>query len=407
MSLVARRADPDPVLALAALAVAVTAAYALWTGDAVRPPERDAPPLAEVAHAVSDVKRRQAGELMWQEAERGAALRAGDALFVAPGGSAQVAFLDGTRLDLEGNTLIALEAPTQVGPGRLRLDRGEGMLTSGERGLQVDAAFGKATLGAKTTARLAGGEDGAVVEVLEGEAELSDGTKLGARESVSGHSGAWVRNAAWTVALLSPAPGQRHYFQGDTPKEVTLLWHPPPSPGARLHIWRGTARDAPVMQRDAGDGEATLTLPGGGSYLWRIVDEEGVPLSEGRRLHLVKDAPPVPVSPLQAEVIHGYLGRKVPLGWSGVQGVRRYQVEVAPEPDFARPVLRSEVEGTVLHLGALPEGRYHWRVRALAPQERGDSPWSSTGAFRFLTRPVPDAPELLDAQLELGGEPSP
>ena len=410
MSQAARRADLDPVLALAALAVAVVSTWALLTRVDVQLPEPDSPPLAKVRLALSDVKRRQAGELMWEAAEPGAKLRAGDALFVAPGGSAQVSFADGSLLDLEGNTLIALEAPAREGPGRLRLGRGEGTLTSGERGLRVDAAFGEATLAAGSTARLSGTAEDAVVEVLEGEAKLQDGTRLGAHQSATGRGGAWVRNAAWTVTLTSPEPGLRRYFQGREPQLVTFRWRGPGAAGAQLWVWRGAAGTEPLLRVPvtSGSNETTVTLPGSGSYLWRIVDGLGAPVSEGRRLHLVRDAPPVPVSPLQAEVIHGYLGRRVPLGWSQVPGVHRYQVEVAPGPDFTHPVLQREVEGTSLHLGdELPEGRYHWRVRSFAPEARGESPWSSPAAFRYLTRPVPDAPELLDAQLELAGETAP
>jgi hypothetical protein len=81
--------------------------------------------------------------------------------------------------------------------------------------------------------------------------------------------------------------------------------------------------------------------------------------------------------------------------------VRTYELEVSDGPGFDKVVFRRSIDGTELRTDLdLPEGRYHWRVRSFS-SERGESPWGHPRSFRLLRKPLPDAPELLDPQLEV------
>ena len=118
--------DPDWVLALAAGAVAIVAWGLLWLGASGAGRMPTSPPIASLASSVSDVRRRASGTLVWEELATGADLSQGDAIFVPPASSATVMFRDGTRLELNENTLVALEAPPEGRTGHaVRVARGD------------------------------------------------------------------------------------------------------------------------------------------------------------------------------------------------------------------------------------------------------------------------------------------
>ena len=45
----------------------------------------------------------------------------------------------------------------------------------------------------------------------------------------------------------------------------------------------------------------------------------------------------------------------------------------------------------------LEEGPYHWRVRADHPE----APYSDVRMFHLIEKPLPDAPELIDSEIEI------
>ncbi|HYX92148.1 MAG TPA: hypothetical protein VE782_11330 [Myxococcaceae bacterium] len=392
--------DLDWVLALAAFAIAAVAWTFLW----VVPPEgkaSSAVPIASLATSVSEVRRRASGTLVWEEISAGADLAQGDAIFVPPTSGATVMFRDGTRLELDENTLVALETPAEGQVGHtVRVAQGDVVGASGAGGLSLVGQAGVARLESGSSARLAVRRgQSSHVQVLQGSARLDDGRRLPMSAAAEASGGAWQITAGWPVRLTAPAALARVYFHG-APPMVDLRWSGSAT-GARVQVARDPKFDEPLIDLPAATGAIAFTAPGPGRFLWRVVDESGRPQSEARPVWILEDVPPVPLSPRDGETVAVYLNRKVPFAWSHVVGVRTYELEIADGPGFDRVVFRRSVDGTELRTDVeLPEGRYYWRIRSSSP-ERGESPWGHTRSLRLLRKPLPDAPELLDPELEV------
>jgi hypothetical protein len=213
-------------------------------------------------------------------------------------------------------------------------------------------------------------------------------------------SGAAAALTSFPVRLAAPAPSQRVYFAGRT-APVELRWD-----GAAA---RG---DAVEVAREAGFGAALATLPGAGgtgafvppsagTYYWRVVDRRRAARSETRAIVVVEDLPPLPFSPADGDIVVAPLGRAVPFWWTEVDGVGSYVVEISASPAFDDVALSVSVDRPGAWVDPrLPEGTYHWRVRA-ADAERGPSPPSRPSSFRLVHASVPDAPELLDPTIQV------
>lgn len=393
--------DLDWVLALAAGMVAIGAWGLLWVGVSRGDRASSSPPIASLASSVSEVRRRASGTLVWEELPAGADLSEGDAIFVPPASGATVMFRDGTRLELNENTLVALEAPPEGRTGHaVRVAKGDVVGASGSGGLSLVGRTGAARLESGSAARLAveGGEI-AHMEVLEGSAKLDDGRQVPVSGAVEGNRGNWKIRPGWPVRLVAPAALSRVYFHGQ-PRAVDLRWSGSGS-GARVQVSRDNTFTAPMLDLPATSGAIAFSAPGAGRYHWRIVDGTGKPQSETWPLWVLEDKPPVALSPRENEVVAAYLARKVPFAWTHVVGIRTYELQVSDSPQFGAVLFQRSTDATALRTDLdIPEGRYYWRVRS-SSAERGESPWSAPRTFRLLRKPLPGTPELLDPELEV------
>jgi hypothetical protein len=113
----------------------------------------------------------------------------------------------------------------------------------------------------------------------------------------------------------------------------------------------------------------TQPLPPG-DYFWRVAvrtpDEGPGPFSDAQRF---RPPPPGPVpEPARLE------GDTLTLSWRAAGAGDRYQVQLATDPEFARPEFELDTEAATLSMPRPPAGTYHVRVRAQAPGE-SPGPW--------------------------------
>src|SRR5512133_368422 len=297
-----------------------------------------------IAERSGSVRHRPADSIVWDDAGRGDRLSGGEALFVGPGGAAAVALDDGGRLELEENSLVVLEARRSAGGPAARLD----------------------------------------VAVLAGAAAVSGASAVMAR---------------LPVRLTAPRRSQRVWFAG-APGPVALAWDGAAAADGRVEVARDPGFAEPIATFAGARGAAEWIPPAGGTYWWRVVDARRAPRSEARAVVVAEDRPPLPFSPADGEVVFAPAGRTVPFWWTEVDA-KAYVVEISAAPDFDEVALAVAADRPGAWIEPrLPEGAYHWRVRAADP-ERGRSPPSRRSAFRLVHASVPEAPELLDPTLQV------
>ncbi|MBI3178030.1 MAG: hypothetical protein HYZ27_00115, partial [Deltaproteobacteria bacterium] len=147
-------------------------------------------------------------------------------------------------------------------------------------------------------------------------------------------------------------------------------------------------------------GSHRFVPPAAGVYYWCVMATGGT-ATPTAKFALVEDVPPVLTSPLPREIVTAPPGRAVPFSWTPVAGVRSYHFELAADAAFEDLRASEIVDTPKLWLRhELPEAVYFWRVRS-NDKERGVSPYSPAASFRLVTRPLLEAPELLDAELEV------
>lgn len=75
------------------------------------------------------------------------------------------------------------------------------------------------------------------------------------------------------------------------------------------------------------------------------------------------------------------------LEWKKVKDTGKYEIEVATEPSFKKPIVSFKtVENRYLLRQAIPVGKLYWRVRALVEEENLESDWSNPRLFQVVSR---------------------
>jgi len=365
------------------------------------PPEREAEDsvhAAVVFQAVGDLKRRPGETLGWQRLVKGMGIFDADAVFVPPGGAGALRFDDGTELFLDERSLVVVEHA----PRGRRLTLRQGALSGrvGASGLSLDTPAGRATVEASSEVRVVLGQSVAELSVRRGSVLMGPArTVLAGQRAVAGSQGVELL-PPWPVELVAPEAQWHKVFSG-SPGDVELRWSGALPHGARVQLAHD--RLFAFVDRDLVVQGTSLMVerPTPGVTWWRVLDERGRPISEARRFVLVEDVPPAAIAPAEGEVVLAPPGAVVAFGWTSRADAERYRLELAASPAF-EPVVRSEevTQPSARVVLGLSEGVWYWRVRSIDAAEPGAA--SKPSRFRLIHRAIPNAPELLKPEIELG-----
>jgi hypothetical protein len=360
--------------------VAIVAALLLDTAGAWVGTSRGEP-IARLAHFDCAVRCRAAGTLVWERAEAEQPLVAGDAVFVQPGGAATIAFSGGAVVELDERSLVVVEPPEPQGD-RVQVVSGAVVASAGSTALAIQSGSERALVAPGGAVAVGGG---APLEVLEGRARV----------------GAEDRGTSPRIPLLSPERGFRVYV-GGYPSPVVLRWDGAAAARFKLEVSRERSFATCAASAPGSAALFELAVDGPGPWYWRIADGDGRAVSEVRKFIAVTDLPPHPFAPASGEIVLATPGVQVPFWWTAAVGAARYRVEVAADAAFQRIDLSEPASGPGVWAALeLPEGVYHWRVRA--ERSKGQlSPPSQPLSFRLIHRQVLDAPQLFDAAIERG-----
>jgi len=405
----------------------------VWVGFKVVEPRRseaatlgDAPVIAKVEKATDGVRRRPNQTLVWYDLTTGESLQRRDMVFVGPEASAVVVFEDGTRLDIDSDSLIVIEGGSAAGDDgdsgakpvaqnvNVRVGRGVVVATAGSSG-KVTVTSGGATTGA--TSKTAGGDlsletggkvavevrDGSAnVEVLEGTAvveTIRGKQELRVKQALGIAEGAVGAVESRTVALTSPARGRRVWFHPGK-RRATLRWKGAVM-GAQVEVSQSATFASGVTRAPADKGVYRFKASAAGTWYWRVVDTMGKPVSPRRRFVLEEDAPAKLLKPVPDEAVVAKPGEDIDFKWAPVKGVDTFVLEISSDDEFEEPEFTKTLDDEQFkYPSTLKEGRYHWRVRSL-DKSRGKSPWSKIRVFRLLHTPLLSAPKAVDVKLEV------
>jgi len=367
----------------------------------------EAKTIARLEQLSGEVRRRSARQLVWRALQAEDGVAAGDAIFVEPDSEAVFLLEDGTRLEVDESSLLVFADPaatTAAGGAGVHLRRGGLVSQVGGTGLRIATERGALAAGRDARVRVRAGVDAVRLDVLAGQARLEGpearSVSAGQRLLVEAQG---VTETALAVRLDAPADGARADIVGNV-AERRFRWLA--ASGGRDHF--ELAADSgfkDVIHRElAGAPRVAVAVDRPGVYYWRVARETsaGAQHSEERRLVVVEHRPPIPLRPWDGEVVYAPDGSSVNFFWQGISTSRRYRVLIATSADATSAIVDQQVKADAyLHRDPLGEGHYYWRVEARDPAAHGVPPsvWVS---FRLVRRPLPEIPQVLEPEIEVG-----
>ncbi|MCM2321876.1 MAG: FecR domain-containing protein [Oligoflexia bacterium] len=385
-------------------------------------------PVAELMTQRNIVRVQAPGGLVWEETTPGQVLHRSESVLTLARSRAEIAFLDGTGLVLDENTLVQLEKTPSDDASHyqkivVKLLRGKlhksapkkaSQLLSRqtEKGttppLEIQVGDTRAILNSATELTVTALPERMSVEVHSGEVELSAPQKqitvTEGEEATLDAKGSSPRVARKIpLTLLAPRAGT-HLLPLATRTSVDFRWRNNLTslPAVPMDLEAGTdpafegeviRLRIPATEPPLKSVQASLKLPTGAAtatrWYWRVrpLDRNASPsATESFWIQ------PLPVPRLKSS--------GPDLFWSAVEGATGYLVEISRAGEQTRVV---PVTTTTLRVPTSGAGDYRLRVRAQLPSQL-QTPWSAPHSFTVQeaadSAALPPPPgELLDAEI--------
>ncbi len=324
--------------------------------------------LGDIVFRKGSATRRSLSGMNWERLRSQSPVYGGDTIRTADFSEAAVFFEDGANLDLFENSMIKLsfigeEKAMEFLDGQVSLSGGEGRtITVGSKTVSFsdDSKVSFARTGNDISIGVSGGT--ATVTGEDGRRETLGSSQELLLNAVSGDYRVIDRSAV----LLRPSPNARLLNLGEKASRIPFSWEitSPESLAGSLELELSAAFDfesseSLTVTADAAEIKAPLQP---GTWYWRLRDGNGV-ISAVSRFSLTEAAPPEPILPTDGT---GYSYRKIPpniaFSWTDMAEASAYLFEVAADPDFHKPIIRSRTILNSLTVNALDEGIWYWRV---------------------------------------------
>jgi len=374
--------------------------------ESYRPEERQMEKIGQLERRTNQVRRRADGTLVWHGLDTGESIFGRDAVYAGEDSEAVIRLDDGSRIEVDQNSLVLVQHITDSEASDLPLlavellrGRASSQLSSQRVAIRAGGAKLRLKKGGEVTVRL-GKDRSAKIDVARGQAEVE--TENASIKMAEGQRGVIDATGQQTqpiqslnIALVAPGPSERR-FSASPKQEVTFQWKP--RQGVGSYVFE-LSRDADFTNTIAAEKTKSLTVVRAGleagRYYWRVRGKlsSGEALSEDRKLTLVLDTAPLLIEPRDSQIIDLSRSDSVPFSWGEVSGVGRYRIEIAEDIGFDNPVAQATVNQPAYRLQKrLKEGRYCYRVRS-QEAERPNAPWSDQTCFRVIHRPIYRAPK--------------
>jgi hypothetical protein len=368
------------------IAVCLASAFFLWlfwkdlNSTAVR---NGGKPLGSIVFRKRSATRRSPTGLNWERLQNNFPVFEGDTIRTADFSEAAIHFDDGTTLDLSDNSMIKLN---YLGTEEI-MDFREGSITlTGGSGRKITA--GGRTVTFSEDARVSFSREGDEISIgVEGGTATVTGTD-GASETIT-ENNELVMNAEtgeYTVVqrpLLPRNPPQnaRYVTWGSAAVSVPFSWQSAPGTAAATGVLLELSRtgDFAVYESfPAGEAASLAVLREPGVWFWRLKSgENGSNISQTRRFSLMAESPVKLILPAeQASFQYRKIPPAIPFSWGSSANATGYILEVAAEPEFRTPILRTRTQLTSLRVNALDEGTWYWRVIPVVQAEPIGTPWN-------------------------------
>lgn len=364
-------------------------------------------PIARVSDTTSDIQRKPADRVIWQNVGKGEELFSGESIRTDESSEASIYFLKSqTTIDLEPDSLIVIEDES----GQVALNFVQGNLfvkasenSSPDKALMVKS--GESQIAVKNSELALGKKEQSEqlsLEVLAGSADVETGgrvlsLKTGRAGIVAGNQ---LQTVQTTLKVLSPRGGTEIYVN-PLKRRTVLFSYEPISDDYQVILESGSSRGALTNQdkvsSNGRSGSLNAILKPGVLY-WRLVatSSSGGPrlTSQIFRNRILPSSPPVLLAPQnRSNVRLTAESSEIIFNWSNPAQLSNLILEISSTATLNPRLVQKLVVGDTETFSLKP-GIYFWRVSGSLKESR--SPISSAvQTFTVISEQDVPQPQLV------------
>jgi hypothetical protein len=360
-------------LILLSLLLTAICSYFLYMELTARIERTGGEAIGTITFKKRSASRRYSDNVIWEEIEQESEIFNHDAIRTMEYSSAVIALNDGTKIELDQNTLLvvilndkglninfdkggvsAKSGSGATGPiifnskdATIALDKGGISLNSSDAGMNIQVSSGNAKVAVQ----------GKELQISADEvATLKDG----AAESVKG-----------SLSPISPGQNSNLITLGRT-LNVNFSWRSD-SPGeVKLQISRGS--DFKTILKSVNSNKTSLNLKlDPGDYYWRVAGAGFA--SYPVRFSILSDTRPRLIAPHNNQKIPVIEGAEmISFRWEKSRYASAYELKAARDSEMSDIVLTLTSKVNIISASALKPGRYYWTIRSVYPPEISSDP---------------------------------
>lgn len=341
-------------------AIILLSSFMLYGTFAVEGYQRGGRPLGEISFFEKSVRRKDAGQVIWERVSRHMTVYEGDYISTGDDSFATLSLSNGSMLELDEESMIIVSSGAKGMEIDFRFGTVLASSTGGKGGITLRSGDSSIVLD-QSRATLRGGDDGRMkLNVTEGNAEVVTGDKrllVTERQMVTMVKGG-SDFAVKEIPLVALSPPD-NYFVTLSENRISFSWD---APGKEKKVFLELRRrGGEILKIKARGGRAARKLAAG-TWYWQVV--QGKNRTEPRRLTVARIDPPQLLYPGRGSRFSLSGDDLLSFRWKAARQGENYYLIIKGEgaaEGFSRRI-HSFTPGIAVE--KMPDGKYLWQVRA-------------------------------------------
>ena len=364
----------DILLVLVCLSICATSLWFFWKDLNSSSTRNDIDKIATIHFKRNISQRKFNDRVVWERLQQDSELYNNDVIRTSDGAEAVIMFNDGTKVDLNENTMIQI-VMEKDGSVKLAVDGGNvevDTTASTSESVQLSMNDGSSVnleKGSRVTAAApAAGENGAggSITVQDGKAVVStaggESKKISNGEAVSIEKNGSL--SAQEITVTSISKNLRLYKIGNKVEPVKLSWQTSaPNVTAEVALDKSFAKIVSTHNARGSSSVEIIPKDDEKKLFWRLYPDDNKEKSVQGAITVIELTGAALTSPLDNSVF-GYRTELPTLrfNWKEDSYAESYKLEVSRTPDFTSPLISESVKANSYSANSLDKGRYYWRV---------------------------------------------
>ena len=326
-------------------------------------------PVGHVTYKNHVVERRYGDRFVWEEVDSRSNVYLYDSILSRDQSDAVVTLKNGTRFEIEENTMIQIDEEGIVlasGSIKAKNTKGKGLIKTKD-GTIIDISKGDV--------RLDQSENGLNITVKEGQVALKKNGKeetVKTGENVNISTEGKLQKSKIQIQLTSPTDSAT-LLTAAAARQVTLSWQSPPTSGYIVQVAPDSAFGAGRRTYRTRANSITVNMAVG-THNWRVTSQDRKMVSAISTVRLRKESQITVFSPGNNSTITTTSKKKhnVTFKWHQ-EDEAPVKIEVSKSRDMKNPVVSKVVSNKTTRVTNLDTDKYYWRITHQHKKNRSEA----------------------------------